>query len=172
MGLPHSQREFEMSSLLSIRFALSRRACLLAACTLLIPSPAEKASAQETSIAVRSELQQELSLTLADLKAMPSFLIRDVPIIPERVGDGKDEEKVIQKTLRGVFLRDVLWKAGLKHKRKWEPGVFIQIRNKDGREIVFSFGASFSTRAWATRLSLPLSKTASRCQRQMDSPCP
>ena len=146
MWLPHSQREFSMSSLLSLRFALARRACLLASClccALLIPFLAKKASSQEIPIAVRGELQQELSLSLADLKAMPPFLIQDVPVIPERVRDRKDEEKVIQKTFRGVLLRDVLWKAGLKHKRKWEPGVFIQVRNKDGREVVFSFGEIF-----------------------------
>jgi hypothetical protein len=64
-------------------------------------------------------------------------------IIPERVRDRKDEEKVIQKSFRGVLLRDVLWKAGLKYKRKWEPGTFIQVRNRDNREIVFSFGEIF-----------------------------
>jgi hypothetical protein len=98
---------------------------------------------QEPSIGVRGELQQELTLSPADLKAMPPFLIQDVPIIPERVRDRKDEEKVIQKSFRGVLLRDVLWKAGLKYKRKWEPGTFIQVRNRDNREIVFSFGEIF-----------------------------
>jgi DMSO/TMAO reductase YedYZ molybdopterin-dependent catalytic subunit len=110
---------------------------------LLTPFLVQKALSQETPIAVRGELQKELSLSLADIKAMPSFLIRDVPVIPVRVCDRKDEEKVTQSTFRGVLLRDVLWKAGLKYKRKWEPGVFIQVRNKNNREIVFSFGEIF-----------------------------
>jgi DMSO/TMAO reductase YedYZ molybdopterin-dependent catalytic subunit len=135
-----------MSSLFSLRFNKIRKSCLLISClccALLSPFLAKEVLSQETPIAVRGELQQELSLSLADLKAMPSFLIQDVPVIPERVRDRKDEEKVIQKTFRGVLLRDVLWKAGMKYKRKWEPGVFIQVSNKDGRKVLFSFGEIF-----------------------------
>lgn len=82
-------------------------------CSLFTPFLAKKALSQEIPIAVRGELQKELSLSLADLKAMPPFLIRDVPVIPERVRDRQDKEKVAQTTFRGVLLRDVLWKAGL-----------------------------------------------------------
>jgi DMSO/TMAO reductase YedYZ molybdopterin-dependent catalytic subunit len=110
---------------------------------LITPFLANEALPQETPIAVRGELEKGLSLSLADIKAMPPFVIRDVPVIPERVRDGQDQEKVTQTTFRGVLLRDVLWKAGLKYKRKWEPGVFIQVRNKNNREIVFSFGEIF-----------------------------
>lgn len=146
MRLPYSQREFPMLSLICLRLAQTKRLCLLISClccVVLSPFLLKKSFSQETAIAVRGELQQELSLSLADLKAMPPFLIQDVPIIPERVRDRKDEEKVIQKSFRGVLLRDVLWKAGLKYKRKWEPGTFIQVRNKNNREIVFSFGEIF-----------------------------
>lgn len=135
-----------MSSLLSLHFSRARRACWMISClccSLLTPFLAKNALSQEYPIAVRGELQKELLLSLADIKAMPPFLIRDVPVIPERVRDRKDEEKVTQATFRGVLLRDVLWKAGLKYKRKWEPGVFIQVRNKNNREIVFSFGEIF-----------------------------
>lgn len=112
-------------------------------CFLLTPLLAKKALSQESPIAVRGELKTELSLSLADMKAMASFLVRDVPVIPERVRDRKDEEKVAQATFRGVLLRDILWRAGLKHKRKWEPGVFIQVSNKNNRQVVFSFGELF-----------------------------
>jgi hypothetical protein len=165
MRLPHSQREFPMSSLFSLRFAQARRACLLISClccALLTPFLAKRALSQERQIAVQGELQRELSLSLADLKAMPPFLIKDVPVIPERVRDRKDEEKVFQKTFRGVLLRDVLWKAGLKYKRKWEPGTFIQVRNKDGREIVFSFGEIFYS---------SIGRSALIAYEQWDQPC-
>ncbi|MGD0099125.1 MAG: hypothetical protein ABSC60_02120 [Acidobacteriota bacterium] len=112
-------------------------------CFLITFFLVKEALPQETPIAVRGELQKELSLSLADIKAMPPFLIRDVPVIPERVRDRKDQEKVTQTTFRGVLLRDVLWKAGLKYKRKWEPGVFIRVRNKNNRDVVFSFGEIF-----------------------------
>jgi DMSO/TMAO reductase YedYZ molybdopterin-dependent catalytic subunit len=112
-------------------------------CSLLYPFLVNKALSQEIPIAVRGELEKELTLSLADIKAMPSFVVRDVPVIPERVRDRKDEERVAQTTFRGVLLRDILWKAGLKYTRKWEPGVFVQIRNKNDREVVFSFGEIF-----------------------------
>jgi hypothetical protein len=135
-----------MSSLFCLRFFQARKACWMIFCLcgfLLTPFLAKTVLSQEPSIAVRGELQKELSLSLADIKAMTPFLIRDVPVIPERVRDRKDQEKVAQTSFRGVLLRDVLWKAGLKYKRKWEPGVFIQLRNKSNREVVFSFGEIF-----------------------------
>lgn len=135
-----------MSSIPKLRFSKAGRSywilsCLC--CSLLSPFLAQNALSQETAISVRGELQTELSISLADLKTMPSFLIRDVPVIPERVRDRQDKEKVSQSTFRGVLLRDILWKAGLKYKRKWEPGTFIQVRNRSNREIVFSFGEIF-----------------------------
>jgi len=131
-----------MSSSNRLNLSRLRVACSMISC-LLIPFLAAETFSQETSISVRGAVLRELSLSTADIKAMPPFLIRDVPVIPERVRDRKDEEKVTQTTFRGVLLRDVLYKAGLKYKRKWEPGVFIQVRNKNNREIVFSFGEVF-----------------------------
>ncbi len=146
MRLPHSQRELPMSSLFDLNFLWARRACWMVSClccAILTPFLEKQAMSQEPSIAVRGELQQEMSLSLADVKGMPPFLIRDVPVVPERVRDRKDEEKVTQNTFRGVLLRDILWKAGLKYKRKWEPGVFIQVRNKNNRAVVLSLGEVF-----------------------------
>jgi DMSO/TMAO reductase YedYZ molybdopterin-dependent catalytic subunit len=97
----------------------------------------------ETVIQVTGDLGRELSVSVEDLRAMPSFELRDVPVIPARARDRKDEELVTQTSFRGVLLRDVLYRAGMKHKRKWEPGVLIQVRNKEGREVVFSFGEIF-----------------------------
>lgn len=148
-----------------MRFARALGARISASClccALLAPFLATRAVSQESPIAVRGELQQELSLTLADLKAMPPFLLRDVPVIPERVRDRKDEEKVTQKTFRGVLLRDVLWKAGMKHKRKWEPGVFIRVADKNGRAIVFSFGEIFYS---------SIGRSAVIAYEQWDQPC-
>jgi hypothetical protein len=147
MQLPHSHRELQMFFLIRLNFSQARKACrsispvFYLAIAFLLAS--NQAWSQETSIKVGGEVLKELSLSTADIKAMPPFLIRDVPIIPERVHDRKDEERVTQTTFRGVLLRDVLYEAGMKFKRKWEPGVFIQVRNKDNREIVFSFGELF-----------------------------
>jgi hypothetical protein len=94
-------------------------------------------------IRIRGEVKNQLALSMADIKSLPPFLIRDVPVIPERVRDRKDEERVSQTTFRGVLLRDVLYKAGMKHNRKWEPGVFVRVSDRNKRELVFSFGEIF-----------------------------
>jgi hypothetical protein len=89
------------------------------------------------------EVKDELILSPADIQSMPSFFIRNVPVIPERVRDRKDEEKVSQINFRGVLLRDLLYKAGMKYERKWEPGVFVRVSDIYGGEVVFSFGEIF-----------------------------
>jgi DMSO/TMAO reductase YedYZ molybdopterin-dependent catalytic subunit len=121
------------------------------------------ARSQDSSIKVSGEVLTELSLSLDDIRAMPPFFIRDVPVIPERVRDRKDEELVTQTAFRGVLLRDVLYKAGMKNKRKWEPGVFIQIRNKDNRELVFSFGEIFYS---------SIGRSVLLAYEKEDKPCP
>jgi hypothetical protein len=135
-----------MSSLISMQLPQAQKACRIISsvfCLLLAILAASEARPQESLITVKGEVNTELSLSIANIKAMPPFLIRDVPVIPERVRDRKDEELVNQTTFRGALLRDVLYKAGMKNKRKWEPGAFIQILNKDNRELVFSFGEIF-----------------------------
>ena len=89
------------------------------------------------------EVENERILSLADMQAMPPFFIGKVPVIPERVRDRKDEEKVNQTNFRGVLLRDLLYKAGMKYERKWEPGVFFRVSDAGGRGVIFSFGEIF-----------------------------
>jgi DMSO/TMAO reductase YedYZ molybdopterin-dependent catalytic subunit len=116
-------------------------------CMLLIDiacSPhSPKSNSQESSLVIVGEVENELILSLADIQAMPPFFIGNVPVIPERVRDRKDEEKVSQTNFRGVLLRDLLYKAGMKYERKWEPGVFMKVSDAGGREVVFSFGEIF-----------------------------
>jgi len=109
------------------------------ACT----SQSPKSNNQESSIVIMGEVENELILAPADIQSMPPFFIRNVPVIPERVRDRKDEEKVSQTNFRGVLLRDLLYKAGMKYERKWEPGVFFRVSDAGGREVVFSFGEIF-----------------------------
>ena len=111
-----------MSCSINLHISQARKACRMissAICFLLTLILASEVRPQEASIGVRGEVKSELSLSLTDLKALPPFLIRDVPVIPERVRDRKDEERVSQTTFRGVLLRDLLYKAGMKYKRKF-----------------------------------------------------
>jgi hypothetical protein len=98
---------------------------------------------EEASIAVKGDVMKELKLTAGDIQAMPPFIIRNVPVIPERIHDGKDADLVGQTAFRGVLLRDILYTAGMKHMRKWEPGVFIRVFDGAGKDVVFSFGEIF-----------------------------
>ena len=129
-----------------LNFPKSRKAWLaafFAVCSLMIFPGPDEARPEDVSLAIRGEVLSELSLSMADILAMSPFLIRDVPVIPERVRDRKDEERVTQTTFRGVLLRDLLYRAGMKHKRKWEPGVLIRVISKGKRESLFSFGEIF-----------------------------
>jgi len=103
------------------------------------PNPNNQAS----KLLIMGEVENELILSLADIQAMPPFFISSVPVIPERVRDRKDEEKVSQTNFRGVLFRDLLYKAGMKYERKWEPGVFFRVTDGSGKEVVFSFGEIF-----------------------------
>jgi hypothetical protein len=145
MWLPHIPREHKMSSLINLHLSRVRKAIWIASSVFCLSAALFLANAfpQERTLNVKGEVLKELSLSINEIKAMPSFLIRDVPMIPERVRDKKDEELVTQATFRGVLLRDVLYRAGMKNKRKWEPGVFIKARNQENRELVFSFGEIF-----------------------------
>lgn len=109
---------------------------------LILPA-AKNAPAQDGSIFVNGDVLEELLLSPADLKTMPPFFIENVPVIPERVRDGKDLDRVSQTHFRGVLLRDLLHRAGMKHKRKWEPGVVIRVLGQGGKEVAFSFGEIF-----------------------------
>jgi DMSO/TMAO reductase YedYZ molybdopterin-dependent catalytic subunit len=106
-------------------------------------SQSPKSDNQESSLVIIGEVKSELILSLADIQSLPPFFIRNVPVIPERVRDRKDEERVSQTNFRGVLLRDLLYKAGMKYERKWEPGVLVRVSDADGREVVFSFGEIF-----------------------------
>lgn len=109
---------------------------------LILPA-VKPAKAEDGSIFVNGDVLEELLLTPGDLRAMPPFFIESVPLIPERVRDGKDLDRVSQTRFRGVLLRDLLHRAGMKHKRKWEPGVVIRVLGQGGKEVVFSFGEIF-----------------------------
>lgn len=101
------------------------------------------ALSQEPVLRVQGEVLTRLSLSLGDIKALPAFFLPGVPVISEQARREKDGGSAIQTSFRGVLLRDLLLKAGMKHSRKWEPGVYVRARAGDGRETAFSFGEIF-----------------------------
>ncbi len=94
-------------------------------------------------IVVRGEVKHELSLSASDIEKMPQLYLKDVPLIHEKSADAREDKLLGVACYRGVLLRDILFRAGMKHTRKWEPGVFIRVTGAAGEEVLFSFGEIF-----------------------------
>lgn len=110
--------------------------------TILI-IPASPFSSYGASFAISGEVRQSLSLTAEDLKAMAPFTIRNITLLEEKNNPADPENLNAVASFKGVLLRDLLYKAGMKFVRKFEPGILIRVRGGDNREVVFSFGEIF-----------------------------
>lgn len=95
------------------------------------------------SISVSGEVKQSLKLSMDDLKRMSPFSIKNITLLEEKKNLSDPEKLMAVASYKGVLLRDLLEKAGMKNVRKFEPGVFIRVRGNDNREVVFSFGEIF-----------------------------
>ncbi len=104
--------------------------------------PFSQSFAFNDSLAVTGDVKKALNLSLADLKEMNPFHIANVTMLKERK-PGEPEVRVGVYHFKGVLLRDILEKAGMKHVRKYEPGVYIKVIGEGGREVIFSFGEIF-----------------------------
>lgn len=92
---------------------------------------------------VRGDVNSELALSVDDITNMPPFHMNNVALIKEKSNPDDPEELISVANYRGVLLRDILQKAGMKYTRKWEPGVFIIVRDYENKEVSFSFGELF-----------------------------
>ena len=96
----------------------------------------------EEVLIVKGAVKSEERFTLSDLKKLSSFYLKNVYLINEKANCADDEKLESLGSYRGVLLRDLLLTARLKYTRKWEPGVYIRVRNKE-KEVIFSFGEIF-----------------------------
>lgn len=101
-------------------------------------------TAPAASIAVRGAVNKQIDLSVVELKKMAPFHIEKVTILDEKKRP-EDPEKLIAglASYKGVLLRDVLERAGMKYVRKFEPGVYVRVTGRDGKQVVFSFGEIF-----------------------------
>lgn len=95
------------------------------------------------AISVSGEVKRPLTLTTMELRSIPPFSIRNVTLLDEKNKSTDPEKLLMVASYKGVLLRDLLERAGMKHIRKYEPGVLIRVRGADGREVLFSFGEVF-----------------------------
>jgi DMSO/TMAO reductase YedYZ molybdopterin-dependent catalytic subunit len=127
-------------------YFLKRVQCLLSLLALVFimcsSCTNNTAKSNDVALSVKGAVKNEKSFTLKELKALPSFFLKDVYLINEKANCADDEKLDSLGSYRGVLLRDLLLEAGLKFKRKWEPGVYVRVKNKD-KEVVFSFGELF-----------------------------
>lgn len=100
------------------------------------------AFAEQPVISVTGEVKKPLSLTSQDLKTMDPFHLNLVVMV-EPKKEGTPDKMISLSNFKGVLLRDILEKAGMKHVRKFEPGVYFRVRGSGNREVVFSFGEIF-----------------------------
>ncbi|SDU50813.1 molybdopterin-dependent oxidoreductase [Desulfobacula phenolica] len=99
--------------------------------------------ASQKRIKIHGAVEEPLNLTLKEIQAMSEFHINAVSILKEKQNKA-DKEKLIEVAdYGGVLLRDILEKAGMKYKRKWEPAVFIRVKGIKDEEVIFSFGEIF-----------------------------
>lgn len=101
----------------------------------------EKAS--ENCIVVSGAVNTAMTLNLNNLKELPPFHIKNVPLIRETREKDPKKELISAFNYQGVLLRDILEKTGMKYKRKWEPLVYVRVRGLKNEEVVFSFGEIF-----------------------------
>lgn len=111
-----------------------------AVCLLYSLSPA---LAAEKKIIIHGAVKTPLELTADDIKAMPEFHINAVYNLKEKQSPSDPDQLIEVADYKGVLLRDLLEKAGMRYTRKWEPAVFIRVKGDGNRESVFSFGEIF-----------------------------
>lgn len=114
---------------------------LLTAFSLLFFLAESRAS--EKTISVHGAVKTPLHLSIEDIRSFPEFHINAVPVLKEKQNASDDETLVEVADYTGVLLRDVLEKAGMKYKRKFEPAVYIRVLGAQNKEVVFSFGEIF-----------------------------
>ncbi|MDD3294663.1 MAG: molybdopterin-dependent oxidoreductase [Geobacteraceae bacterium] len=95
------------------------------------------------SVSVSGEVRQPVTLSVAELREMPPFTIKNITLLDDKKKPTDPERLLMVASYKGVLLRDLLERAGMKHVRKFEPGVLIRVIGASGKEVVFSFGEIF-----------------------------
>lgn len=101
------------------------------------------ATASASSLSISGEVKAPLSLTWEAMKKAASVHLPNVALLAEKNRPDDPERLIEVSSYKGILLRDLLTQAGMKHTRKWEPGVFVRVRDTQGREVIFSFGEIF-----------------------------
>lgn len=96
----------------------------------------------EAHLSIKGAVKKEKSFSISDLKELPSLYLKDVYLINEKTDCSDDEKLESLGSYRGVLLRDLLLEAGLEYKRKWEPGVYVRVKNNE-KDVILSFGELF-----------------------------
>jgi DMSO/TMAO reductase YedYZ molybdopterin-dependent catalytic subunit len=95
------------------------------------------------TLRVSGEVDTALAITTDKVKQMPAYQLNRVSMVKEKEHPDDKDELLNVADYEGILLRDLLEKAGMKYKRKWEPGVYVHVEGTKGEAVVFSFGEVF-----------------------------
>jgi|WetSurMetagenome_2_1015567.scaffolds.fasta_scaffold26592_1 hypothetical protein len=123
-------------------FFMIRKISLLTLLLAVACLCSEICSAAITELSVSGEVKTPLKISLESLKGMEPFHINKVILVKPKK-PGVADEMISMSNYKGVLLRDILEKAGMKYVRKYEPGVYFRVKGSGNREVVFSFGEIF-----------------------------
>ena len=123
--------------------ALVRKGLVLLGIIVVFPLLMAPKNSYSGTLVVKGAVNKEVSLSLDDFKKMDSFHANDVPLLREKKDENEEEAMISKNSYRGVLLRDILEKAGMRYIRKWEPGVYVRVRGSKNKEVIFSFGEIF-----------------------------
>jgi hypothetical protein len=100
-------------------------------------------SKKKKPFSIHGAVKKSLKLSIDDIQSFPEFHINAIPVLKEKQNPSDDEKLAEVADYAGVLLRDVLEKAGMEYKRKFEPAVYIRVLGDENEESVFSFGEIF-----------------------------
>lgn len=114
---------------------------LLTVFALLFPAASSQAS--QKTVSVHGAVTKQLKLSFTDIQSFPEFHINAIPVLKEKLNHSQEETLIEVADYSGILLRDILEKAGMEYKKKFEPAVYIKILGAENEEVVFSFGEIF-----------------------------
>lgn len=107
-------------------------------CTMPIPA-GDSAKYISKEVTVKGDIENPLTLTVADLKKMKTVTIENFTVVCQSGANMKED-----KSCKGVLLRDILEKAKIKQENHKDRNFYIVARASDNYKATFSWAELFN----------------------------